>query len=114
MGTRNNETDKRNEDSNHLWYEWLYWDLNFVLGGAYRGVRVAAIYIPRLRQEFYHLNPDEVIFRDRIVKEAIHELGHSFGLYHWANKKCVMYFSNSLKDTDFKQRSFCPNCKNNL
>ena len=89
-------------------------DLNFVFGEAYRGGRAAAIYLPRLRQEFYHLEPDELVFRDRIVKEAIHELGHSFGLYHCANKKCVMHFSNSLIDTDFKQRSFCPNCKNNL
>src|SRR5574339_105903 len=111
-------------------------DLNFVFGEAYRGGRAAAIYLPRLRQEFYHLKPDggraaaiylprlrqefyhlkpdELLFRDRIVKEAIHELGHSFGLYHCANKKCVMHFSNSLQDTDFKQGSFCPNCKNNI
>jgi archaemetzincin len=89
-------------------------DLNFVFGEAYRGGGAAAIYLPRLRQEFYHLKPDELVFRDRIVKEAIHELGHSFGLYHCANKKCVMHFSNSLHDTDFKQGSFCSNCKNNI
>ena len=89
-------------------------DLNFVFGEAYRGGRAAAIYLPRLRQEFYHLKPDELLFRDRIVKEAIHELGHSFGLYHCANKKCLMHFSNFLQDADFKKGSFCRNCKNNI
>ena len=34
------------------------------------------------------------MFNDRIAKEAIHELGHSFGLFHCNNKRCVMYFSN--------------------
>jgi archaemetzincin len=90
-------------------------NLNFVFGEAYsRGGRVAAIYLPRLRQEFYGLKSDKIVFHDRIVKEAIHELGHAFGLFHCNNKRCVMYFSNSLQDTDIKDRSFCSNCKNNL
>jgi archaemetzincin len=89
-------------------------NLNFVFGEAYRGGRVGAIYLPRLRQEFYGLKSDKLIFYDRIVKEAIHELGHAFGLLHCNNKICVMHFSNSLQDTDIKGRSFCSNCKNNL
>ena len=89
-------------------------ELNFVFGEAHLGGRVAAIYLPRLRSEFYNLEPNELIFYDRISKEAIHELGHSFGLFHCNNKKCVMYFSNSLYDTDFKNRTFCRNCKNKL
>ena len=89
-------------------------ELNFVFGEAHLGGQVAAIYLPRLRSEFYNLAPNELIFYDRISKEAIHELGHSFGLFHCNNKKCVMYFSNSLGDTDFKNRTFCRNCKNKL
>jgi archaemetzincin len=90
-------------------------DLNFVFGEAYsRGGRVAAIYLPRLRQEFYGLESNKLVFHERIVKEAIHELGHSFGLLHCNNKICVMHFSNSLYDTDIKWKSFCSNCKNNL
>ena len=89
-------------------------ELNFVFGEAHLGGRVAAIYLPRLRSEFYNLEPNELIFYDRISKEAIHELGHSFGLFHCNNKKCVMYFSNSLYDTDFKNKIFCRNCKNKL
>lgn len=90
-------------------------NLNFVFGEASSlGGQVAAIYLPRLRPEFHGRESDEQIFNDRIVKEAIHELGHSFGLVHCNNKKCVMHFSNSLYDTDFKNKSFCENCKNKL
>jgi len=90
-------------------------DLNFVFGEAYsREGRVGAIYLPRLRQEFYGLKSDKLVFQERILKEAIHELGHAFGLFHCNNKRCVMHFSNSLHDTDIKGRSFCSNCKNNL
>ena len=89
-------------------------NLNFVFGEASLGGRVAAIYLPRLRPEFYNLEHDDLVFKDRIVKEAIHELGHAFGLIHCNNKRCVMYFSNSLHDTDFKNKTFCENCKNKL
>ena len=89
-------------------------NLNFVFGEAYRGGRVAAIYLPRLRQEFYDFEPNKLVFHERIVKEAIHELSHTFGLFHCNNKLCVMHFSNSLYDTDIKGNRFCSNCKNNL
>ena len=89
-------------------------DLNFVFGEAYKGGRVAAIYLPRLRQDFYGLESNKFVFHERIVKEAIHELGHTFGLFHCNNKLCVMHFSNSLYDTDIKGKSFCSNCKNNV
>jgi archaemetzincin len=88
-------------------------DLNFIFGEAYRGGSIAVVYLPRLR-EFYGLKPDELLFRERIVKEALHELGHSFGLSHCDNKRCVMFFSYSLYDTDFKGRNFCLICKNHL
>ena len=88
-------------------------ELNFVFGEALLGGCIAAIYLPRLRPEFYNLEQDELMFNDRIAKEAIHELGHSFGLFHCNNKRCVMYFSNSPYDTDFKNRTFCKNCKIN-
>ena len=46
---------------------------------------------------------------DRIFKEAIHELGHTFGLRHCYNL-CVMRSSNSLKETDEKSSKFCNSC----
>jgi len=89
-------------------------DLNFVFGEAYKGGRIAAIYLPRLRQEFYGLESNKLVFHERIIKEAIHELGHTFGLFHCNNKLCVMHFSNSLYDTDIKEKRFCLDCKNKL
>ena len=85
--------------------------LNFVFGEAYVDGSISVIYLPRLRQEFYGLKADEYLFHQRIVKEAVHELGHAFGLNHCKNIKCVMHFSNSLSDTDIKTSHFCNVCK---
>jgi archaemetzincin len=85
--------------------------LNFVLGEAHLGGKVAAIYLPRLRQEFY-FNKSDIgsIFEQRVIKESVHELGHAFGLTHCEKSRCVMHFSNSLRDTDFKDYRFCEGC----
>src|ERR671930_1091200 len=85
--------------------------LNFVLGEAYVDGSVSAIYLPRLRQEFYGLKPNESLFYQSILKEPVHELGHAFGLNHCKNIRCVMHFSNSLSDTDIKASHFCSVCK---
>jgi archaemetzincin len=84
--------------------------LNFVLGEAIGNGPIAIIYLPRIKQEFYGLKPNEQMFYERLVKESVHELGHTFGLAHCNNTRCVMHFSNSLQDTDFKKRSFCESC----
>ncbi len=89
-------------------------ELNFVFGEAHLGGRVAAIYLPRLREEFYvrksDKNNNKNLFEQRVIKEAVHELGHTFGLRHCQISKCVMHFSNSLQDTDFKDDKFCERC----
>lgn len=83
-------------------------ELNFVFGlGDPRGRR-AIMALPRLREAFYRRTPAESLFLDRVAKEAIHELGHTYGMSHCSNKRCVMAFSNSLADTDYKSREFCP------
>lgn len=89
-------------------------NLNFVFGQAHLGGKVAAIYLPRLREEFYGSKPNEELFHARVVKEATHELGHVLGLTHCRNSSCVMYFSNTLHDTDLKGNAFCKSCKNKL
>ncbi len=84
-------------------------ELSFVFGEA--GRKVAVISLARLRQEFYHLPPDHDLFEKRILTEAVHELGHTYGLRHCENPRCVMFFSNHIKDTDRKGPEFCPKCK---
>jgi predicted Zn-dependent protease len=88
--------------------------LNFVFGQASLTGGVAAIYLPRLRQEFYGLGADKSIFIERVLKEATHEVGHTFGLNHCPKRSCVMHFSNSLADTDRKAKDFCNVCRNIL
>lgn len=89
--------------------------LNFVFGEA-EGIpgRVGIISLTRLRQEFYGLPPDTTLFFARALKEAVHELGHLYGLHHCNDPSCVMHFSNSLLDTDNKSSHFCAKCKKKL
>jgi len=89
-------------------------ELNFVFGLADRREKRAVIALPRLRQRFYGVRDDEALFLARAVKEAVHELGHTYGLEHCLDRWCVMTFSNSLADTDFKGRGFCPRCRKRL
>jgi archaemetzincin len=88
--------------------------LNFVFGLARQGGRCCVVSVARLRPAFYGLPHDEVVFRSRVVKEAVHELGHTFCLSHCPNPQCVMHFSNCLADTDRKSEGFCPKCRRAL
>jgi archaemetzincin len=85
--------------------------LNFVFGEADIASGTAIVSLSRLRPEYYGLAPDEALFLERATKEIVHELGHTFGLGHCPNNKCVMHFSNSLADTDLKEAHFCNKCR---
>lgn len=88
--------------------------LNFIFGQATSGGREAFVALPRLRQSFYGLLEDPVLFRERVLKEVIHELGHTWGLSHCTDVHCVMHFSNTLHDTDVKGANFCLRCRDRL
>jgi archaemetzincin len=83
--------------------------LNFVFGLSEINGKNCIISTFRLKPEFYG-KKNEKLFRERVLKEAVHELGHSFGLVHCSNKKCVMSFSNSIAEVDEKGESFCEKC----
>lgn len=86
--------------------------LNIVFGLAYGNTAILAL--TRLKPEFYGEEKDELLFRKRALKEAIHELGHTFGLAHCPDKRCIMHFSNNLAETDIKGPGFCRVCSARL
>lgn len=53
---------------------------------------------------------DRTVLKDRLVKEALHELGHTYGLDHCARSSCPMSESHSVLEVDQKQKEFCSRC----
>jgi archaemetzincin len=81
-------------------------ELNFVFGEADSRRGVAVFSLARLRpgrsSERAH-----ALFLKRAATEAIHELGHTYGLGHCRDRDCVMWFSNTLAESDRKGLAFC-------
>lgn len=84
--------------------------LTHVFGEAQMGGRAAMISTYRLGDGL----PDSKagsIFEQRVTKEALHELGHTFYLKHCPDPACIMHYCRSLKDVDHKSQSFCRYCR---
>lgn len=84
--------------------------LSFLFGQAQLDGAAAVVSVARLRQEFYGLPGDEGILLTRARKEALHELGHTFGLVHCPNRECAMSLSTSLAQVDIKRDEYCEGC----
>jgi archaemetzincin len=84
--------------------------LTFVFGEAQLGNTGALVSTHRLRPEFYGMPRDPGLLGQRLLKEALHELGHTFGLRHCTDYLCVMSASHSADRIDLKQADFCPAC----
>ncbi len=88
--------------------------LNFIFGEADTRTKKALISLYRLKPEYYGLPRNDALFHERTLKEAVHEIGHTYGLRHCPNIRCIMHFSNSIEDTDIKGPQFCPLCQKSL
>jgi archaemetzincin len=85
--------------------------LTFIFGQAQLGGAVAVLSFARLRQEFYGLAPDPELLVERAHKEALHELGHTFGLVHCADKSCAMALATNIRQVDLKRARYCEGCR---
>ena len=88
--------------------------LTFVFGEAQLGGTAALVSTHRLRPEFYGLPPDPGLLRERLVKEAVHELGHTLGLRHCGAWHCAMASTHAIETLDVKNTEFCPACRRQL
>jgi archaemetzincin len=85
--------------------------LTFVFGEAQLDGACAVVSTARLHEEFYGLPRRDELMRERLVKEAAHELGHTFGLRHCADWRCVMSSSHGVERLDVKGEEFCKACR---
>jgi archaemetzincin len=84
---------------------------HFIFGGSSESHHCAVVSLHRLHPEFYGEASDENVVFQRLLKEAVHEIGHTMGLKHCYNARCPMYYSNSVFDTDNKYSNFCEACE---
>ena len=88
--------------------------LTFVFGEAQVGGPCAVVSAHRLRQEFYGLPADRDILERRLLKEAVHEIGHTLSLSHCDDYGCVMAPSHAVEWIDLKESTLCPNCQSRV
>lgn len=84
--------------------------LTFVFGEAQFDGTAAIVSTHRLANQFYGLPQNHELLIERVVKELIHELGHTFGLYHCRQFECVMRSSTYVEEIDMKRSGFCRDC----
>jgi archaemetzincin len=84
--------------------------LTFVFGEAQLGGRCAVVSTYRLREEAYGLPQNQPILDSRLLKEAVHELGHTQGLRHCPDWRCAMASTHAVERLDLKEPTYCRAC----
>jgi len=84
--------------------------LTYVFGEAQLDGRAAVVSSFRLDNQIYGLPRDPELMLDRLRKEALHELGHTYNLVHCRRHPCVMMSSTYAEDIDQKSHRFCSQC----
>jgi archaemetzincin len=85
--------------------------LTYVFGEAQLDGPFAVVSAHRLDDTLYGLPANSQLLHERLAKEAVHELGHTFGLLHCHDYRCVMHSSTAVEDIDVKSKEFCQSCE---
>jgi archaemetzincin len=88
--------------------------LKYVFGEAQMGGPCAVVSVHRLRQEFYGLDRDDGLVSQRLLKESVHELGHTLDLHHCQDYLCLMSSSHSVEWIDLREGAFCDSCRSQV
>jgi len=88
--------------------------LKYVFGEAQMGGPCALVSVHRLRQEFYGLDRDDALLSQRLLKESVHELGHTLHLHHCQDYRCMMSSSHSVEWIDLRENAFCDSCRSKM
>lgn len=88
--------------------------LTYIFGQAYLNGRTGIASFHRFNNERYGMKKDDGILLERMRKEAVHELGHTFGLIHCHVPGCVMRSSTYVEDIDQKNPGLCLACRTKL
>lgn len=88
--------------------------LTFVFGEAQMGGPCAVVSFHRLMQEFYGLPGDTSLLLERLVKESVHEIGHTLDLTHCDDYSCAMAPSHAVEWIDLKGRILCESCQERM
>ncbi|ESS13013.1 MAG: putative Zn-dependent protease [uncultured archaeon A07HR60] len=86
---------------------------NYVFGLAYLNGNGSVISTYRLQTTSdggISAKSSGAVYADRVRKEIVHEVGHTFGLEHCDNSKCVMSFSPTVREVDVKEEHLCGSC----
>lgn len=84
--------------------------LTYVYGEAQLGGISAILSIHRLTESIRSIHPEKVI-QERLSKEAIHEIGHTFNLKHCQDTACIMHYCRGIHDVDRKTDQLCRYCR---
>ena len=88
--------------------------LTYVFGEAQLDGPIAVVSSYRLDDTLYGLPNNPRLLEERLIKEAVHELGHTFGLVHCQDYRCVMHSSTAVEEIDVKSERFCSVCASQL
>lgn len=87
--------------------------LQYVFGAARRGATVAVVSLARLAAPAADPR-GPALLAERAGKEALHELGHGFGLTHCREPHCLMRLAHTVQQVDERGNDFCSACRDHL